>query len=178
METFKKHRQTRKREKKAEHLDHKESGRSITPSIDTEDMTTTASDGIEAHASVGGPSHYGDVEASSNVGKSQWWTLPCSWRSWSATWGMPRLQCDPLRLPCLLGMARGSGAGGVATSGAPNAIGTLLGERVGGSSPPTPSSVAVPQAQRKPTTRKRSSRYARLFSLLLFLSPSSFHIIS
>lgn len=137
METFKKRRRARKREKKAEHLDHKESGRSITPSIDTEDMTTTASDGIEAHASVGGPSHYGDVEASSNVGKSQWWTLPCSWRSWSATWGMPRLRCHPLCLPCLLGMARGSGVGGVATSGAPNAIGTLLGEESEVGLPPT-----------------------------------------
>lgn len=168
----------RKREKKAERLDHKELGRSITPSIDTEEMTTTASNRIEAHASVGGPSHYGDAEASSNVGKSQWWTLPCSWRSWSTTWGMLRLRFHPLRLPRWLGMARGSGAGSVATSGAPNAIGALLGERVGGSCLPRTFGRAVPQAQRKPTTRKRSSRYARLFSLLLFLCLSLFHNIS
>jgi hypothetical protein len=136
LEMCKRRRQVRKREKKAERLDHKELGRSITPSIDTEEMTTTASNRIEAHASVGGPSHYGDAEASSNVGKSQWWTLPCSWRSWSTTWGMLRLRFHPLRLPRWLGMARGSGAGSVATSGAPNAIGALLGERVGGSSLP------------------------------------------
>jgi hypothetical protein len=35
LETCKKHRQARKRQKKAEHQDHKEPGRSITPSIDT-----------------------------------------------------------------------------------------------------------------------------------------------
>jgi hypothetical protein len=77
-----------------------------------------------------------------------------------------------------LGMERGSGTGGVATSGVPNAIGALLGERVGGSCLPRTFGRAVPQAQRKPTTRKRSSRYARLFSLLLFLCPSLFHNIS
>lgn len=42
-------------------------GRSITPSTDMEDMTSTASRGMEALALTGGPSHYGDAEASSNV---------------------------------------------------------------------------------------------------------------
>lgn len=44
-----------------------EPGRSITPSIDTEDMTSIAFGGMEALVSMGGMSHYEDVEASSNV---------------------------------------------------------------------------------------------------------------
>lgn len=63
----KRHRQARKREKKVEHLARTRLGRSITPSTDTEDMTSTASGGIVGLASVGGPSRYGDIEASSNV---------------------------------------------------------------------------------------------------------------
>lgn len=39
----------------------------MTPSINTEDMTSTMSVGMEVLASEGGSSHYRDVEASSNV---------------------------------------------------------------------------------------------------------------
>jgi hypothetical protein len=64
----KRRRQQREREKKAEHLACAGPRRSITPSTDMEDMTSTASDRIGGLASVGGPSHYGDAEAaSSNV---------------------------------------------------------------------------------------------------------------
>lgn len=65
--TCKRSRLQRKREKKAARLALVESGRSISPSIDTEDMTSTASSGVGPQTSVGDPSHDGDLEASSSV---------------------------------------------------------------------------------------------------------------
>lgn len=67
LETRKKCRQERKKEKKVARIAHTALGRIITPSNDTKDMISTASGGMEILGLVSCPSHYGDVVASSNV---------------------------------------------------------------------------------------------------------------
>lgn len=59
--------QSRKKEKKVASLARVGTRRSSTTSTDMEDMTSIASGGMEVLTSVSRLSHYGDVEASSNI---------------------------------------------------------------------------------------------------------------
>lgn len=65
--TCKRHHLKMKREKKVELQARAEPGRSISLSTDMKDMTSTVSGGMGPLASVGGPSHHGDVEASYSI---------------------------------------------------------------------------------------------------------------
>jgi hypothetical protein len=67
MVAWKKHNHHRKREKKRERLAHVGSGRSITLSTDTEDMTFMASGGVEHSVSEGASRSLDDVVPSTST---------------------------------------------------------------------------------------------------------------